>query len=407
MEIHAVFLVALYLLILIVGIPGNLLIILITANRSVKKSVHVFIIALAMADLVACCLAPFGIHYWLFEKVYYSVVMCKLYISIVFFGTFSTMFLTVAIAFDRYFAVCHPLKAIMSPQRACVVCVACFVGALFCVPASTAFGIRRLELEVSVCTLTAKPWLLEVVGALITLAFILAAAMIIVLYVHMCVMVRRQARFHVRVAPAPVRSSLEARPSNNQRASTVATVSFQVSRRSLQRSLSQPADDISQTAEVQTSEQADAAAPSIALRLSPTQLAPPSGTTTEADKPKPNAPQEIAPAVDSRQPYNQLHNNAAPIVLAMANKTTKMLILSTMVFIVSWLPNVVIKALPTSLYQAVNGHHPAVIAVVRIFEYLFLVNHAANPFVYSLVNERFRRLCAQYLQNLRRRFLSY
>ncbi|XP_041480171.1 cholecystokinin receptor type A-like [Lytechinus variegatus] len=379
MEPYMGVLVTFYVVLMVVGIPGNILIVLVTANRTTKKSVHVLIIALAIADLLACCLLPFGIHFWLTFNDQQSPVLCKIHIFTNFISVFTSMFISNAVAFDRYFAVCYPLKTFIDLHRSFKICVACFFIAFICsVPSVFVFGIRRHGPSVSHCTVTANQWLIEGIYGIIVFAFLLSAAVLTTLYLQMCVILRRRVRSRARVAPAPrCKPSPDVAPPKNDHC--IPTISHKVSAGDSSTYRSSEAVLVSGSSSARPPRDVNLAVPRIhtpSLRSFPEETARPA------------------------------NNNVVAVADAMRNKTTKMLILSTAVFIVSWLPNIIIKAIPSAQYQQLSQVHPALLITIRCFEYLFLINHAVNPFVYSLVNKRFRGLCVDYIKKLRRKFTN-
>ncbi|XP_030842637.1 gastrin/cholecystokinin type B receptor-like [Strongylocentrotus purpuratus] len=385
MEPYVGVLVAFHVVLMAVGIPGNLLVFLVTASRTPKKSVHVFVIALAVADLLACCLMPFSIHYWLTFNNQQSSILCKIHIFTNFVSVFTSMFLTTAVAFDRYFAVCYPLKTFLNLPRSFKVCVGCFVNAFVCsLPSVFAFDIHSYGPSVSNCTPTANQWLIKGIYGIIAFAFLLSTVVLIILYLQMCIMIRRQAHFRARVAPAPNPAPIHESPSPND----IQTISDKAPVASS--STNRPIEDykVPESSSVHCSHGPHLAVP-----------------VTHAWSQSSHKSERPLPEKTERQ------NRNAGVACAMAdgirNKTTKMLILSTVVFIASWLPNILIKAISTTQYQGLSQFHPAILITTKSLEYLFLINHAVNPFVYNLVNKRFQGLCAEKINTLRRKFTNY
>ena len=118
---------ALWLVIFLIGVPGNLMIVSVYWASGIKTSTRVFIGSLAVADLLMCLL-----------KFADAIVIASvrdflaydLDSSIYFLGVgllYSTALLTTTIAFDRFDAVCRSLRRTMTLRRAKIVSVLCFV----------------------------------------------------------------------------------------------------------------------------------------------------------------------------------------------------------------------------------------------------------------------------------------
>ncbi|GAA52603.1 probable G-protein coupled receptor No9 [Clonorchis sinensis] len=89
-----------------------------------------FILVLAIVDLIVCCfVVPLAFYLEFVELKASSELWCKLH---AFGSVCNTMFsslLVIAIALDRYFAICHPLKNMLTMRRAKILTAAL---AIFC-----------------------------------------------------------------------------------------------------------------------------------------------------------------------------------------------------------------------------------------------------------------------------------
>ncbi|TGZ60165.1 hypothetical protein CRM22_008696 [Opisthorchis felineus] len=89
-----------------------------------------FILVLAIVDLIVCCfVVPLAFYLEFVELKASSELWCKLH---AFGSVCNTMFsslLVIAIALDRYFAICHPLKNVLTMRRAKILTAAL---AIFC-----------------------------------------------------------------------------------------------------------------------------------------------------------------------------------------------------------------------------------------------------------------------------------
>lgn len=118
---------AVYILALVVGLPGNLAAFFVFTFRTAPRTAFsVYISNLALADIVILCTLPFKIHYHLHRNDWiFGDVTCRI-TGILFFANIymSTCFMT-CICVDRYMATVHPhtYLRLRSPWYSLVVCV--------------------------------------------------------------------------------------------------------------------------------------------------------------------------------------------------------------------------------------------------------------------------------------------
>ncbi|KAM9350883.1 lysophosphatidic acid receptor 6 [Symphorus nematophorus] len=119
---------AVYILALVVGLPGNLVaLIVFTFKTSPRTAFSVYISNLAMADIIILCTLPFRIHYhlnkndWVFGDIACRVTGILFYANIY----MSICFMT-CICVDRYMATVHPhiYLRLRGPSSALVISVA-------------------------------------------------------------------------------------------------------------------------------------------------------------------------------------------------------------------------------------------------------------------------------------------
>ena len=85
----------------------------------------------------------------------------------------------------------------------------------------------------------------------------------------------------------------------------------------------------------------------------------------------------------------------------MQTKTTNMLLLVTIVTYVTWIPTLVSSVILVDTPDTRDKKYSeAVITILLVMKMLFIANHAANPFIYTIVNDRFRKDCVKELQQI-------
>ena len=99
-----------------------------------KTTSQVFIISLAVVDLITCLvIIPFTIVFEYLDSKVLNDVVCKVYQFLMTSKIPLSSILMVAIAFERYFCICHPHKRIINHRRARIAIaissiISCFYG---------------------------------------------------------------------------------------------------------------------------------------------------------------------------------------------------------------------------------------------------------------------------------------
>ena len=117
---------------LVFGLPGNLLAVLVYATKMTPSTVGYFIMSLAISDLINCSISlPVEIaiicHFWSFDIPW----LCKFsrFLSAAMNNTSS--FILAAIAVERFRSICLPLKQKVSNTKAKVICIVISACAIF------------------------------------------------------------------------------------------------------------------------------------------------------------------------------------------------------------------------------------------------------------------------------------
>ena len=111
---------------MVIGIPGNILILVIFGKRQKKQSKlsNVFILALAILDLVICVAIPSVIYRELCGI--YTKTGCGFYNSFRASASIFDMCIFLCVSVERYFAICHPHNALKSSHGAIMIGVSLF-----------------------------------------------------------------------------------------------------------------------------------------------------------------------------------------------------------------------------------------------------------------------------------------
>ena len=103
----------------LVGVVGNLAVIVVYTRRKDKIAAHIFTIALAITDFLTCfAIMPFC-TLQILHKLNYTEY--NIFMNTLIFGIMVSVFILLAISVDRYYAVCKPLKYSMQSKKTPIV----------------------------------------------------------------------------------------------------------------------------------------------------------------------------------------------------------------------------------------------------------------------------------------------
>ncbi|CAL8254776.1 unnamed protein product [Lota lota] len=122
--IIAIVITALYSIVCVVGLVGNVLVMyVIIRYTKMKTATNIYIFNLALADALATSTLPFQSVNYLMGTWPFGDVVCKMVLSIDYYNMFTSIFTLTTMSIDRYIAVCHPVKALdfRTPRNAKIV----------------------------------------------------------------------------------------------------------------------------------------------------------------------------------------------------------------------------------------------------------------------------------------------
>ncbi|XP_040901099.1 opioid receptor, delta 1b isoform X1 [Toxotes jaculatrix] len=156
--IIAVGITALYSLICVVGLLGNVLVMYgVVRYTKMKTATNIYIFNLALADALATSTLPFQSAKYLMSTWPFGELLCKVVIAIDYYNMFTSIFTLTMMSVDRYIAVCHPVRALdfRTPAKAKLINVCIWI-------LSSAVGVPVMIIAVTkvtdkgntACTLT-------------------------------------------------------------------------------------------------------------------------------------------------------------------------------------------------------------------------------------------------------------
>ncbi|XP_033636275.1 cholecystokinin receptor type A-like [Asterias rubens] len=98
-----------------------------------------------------------------------------------------------------------------------------------------------------------------------------------------------------------------------------------------------------------------------------------------------------------------IYNHEPPVpqhvvrIASKTNKTTKMLLAASSIFFFTWAIALCTLSIPRSTLSKVKARSDVGFVIIKILNITFYINHAINPFIYGLINRRFREKCQTYL----------
>ncbi|XP_030626440.1 mu-type opioid receptor isoform X2 [Chanos chanos] len=120
----AIIITALYSIVCVVGLVGNVLVMyVIIRYTKMKTATNIYIFNLALADALATSTLPFQSVNYLMGTWPFGQFLCKIVMSIDYYNMFTSIFTLTTMSIDRYIAVCHPVKALdfRTPRNAKIV----------------------------------------------------------------------------------------------------------------------------------------------------------------------------------------------------------------------------------------------------------------------------------------------
>eukprot|EP00057_Strongylocentrotus_purpuratus_P029372 XP_011683846.1 PREDICTED: gastrin/cholecystokinin type B receptor-like [Strongylocentrotus purpuratus] len=386
--------VAIFCVIFITGLPGNTIILAAYAIKPQKKSTDLLIIIQALVDLIACITPQ--------SEMISGVAICWITVIIRLSTSLGSLFLTFVIAVDRYVTVCRPFGRHLSKTQAVIIATASLAFSLL-VNLATLGYFKVIDIKSAGCmwAIPASPLQISMKVVQIV-SFFVAVAVIMFSYAKIFILIRRQAR---------VRSEMDAGLASHtgtRTTSAMGTISESVtasgrgSRKAWknniapvanrQSSLIDESSGVQNPGYLEVPSSRPGGEPSNSER---TISSPPEEHVAWRDGP-PSASIEISATQNSTaavghpsQPGENSGYNR-PTRKVHGDRTTKMLLFITVVLIMSWIPYVLIFALPAHAFIYLVTKiisYQAVASITRIRGF----NHMINAFVYWAVNPVFRQ----------------
>lgn len=139
-------------LLMLIGIPGNATVFYIYLTRWKKSSTRIFIITLAILDLINCSLTfPFELTTMLNPFTFDYGVVCKVFRFATYVCNSGGALLLIAIAVDRYQRICKPWSKPMDPRTAKIISIVIVITSVAtCWPSLIIYGTESRSITASI-----------------------------------------------------------------------------------------------------------------------------------------------------------------------------------------------------------------------------------------------------------------
>ena len=114
--------------IITIGIPGNILILLVYGRKPGKTNNHLLVMALAFIDLFACVV---NLPLIIASAPQRVEALCRFQMTVTRMAAYASLLIGTFVALDRYFSVSQPHRRILTPRRTKLGLGLCVLGACF------------------------------------------------------------------------------------------------------------------------------------------------------------------------------------------------------------------------------------------------------------------------------------
>ncbi|XP_017653337.1 C-C chemokine receptor type 1 [Nannospalax galili] len=140
----------LYSLVFIIGVVGNILVVLVLIQyKRLQSMTSIYLFNLAISDLVFLFTLPFWIDYKLKDDWVFGDAMCKLLSGFYYLGLYSEIFFIVLLTIDRYLAIVHAVFALRARTVTFGIITSIITWALAILASIPGLYFFKAQLEVS------------------------------------------------------------------------------------------------------------------------------------------------------------------------------------------------------------------------------------------------------------------
>ncbi|XP_064610462.1 D(3) dopamine receptor-like [Liolophura sinensis] len=378
--------VVLYILILLVtGVIGNSLVLYVYLKRFKRTSSNYFILSMAMFDMVVCCIGmPTEIYDLRYPYMFYNNAACKILRYTESVPIIGSALILVAVAFDRYFKICRPLRN--TPLRYIKkICIAIAIFAvLTTIPTIFVFGLKDVETnytdvvgkDCSTLKKNGKSTLLSFVWyGYLSVVFVLCTCTMIGLYIRIWLEIKHRQRQALGRQVSKISTEDSGLPESPTALSPTQKPASdsKIERKQNFRVKYLPSVSISSEPDSGGLRTGEARANTLG-RLG--------SNTSDGMDPEKKSLRQIGENVMTK---------------IRASKTTVILFVVTLAFILSYLPTLIVTVIRS---KDTRQRSDTVDFLMKLFSKSYFINNSINPIIYSFLNINFRMECAKALARL-------
>ncbi|XP_045182210.2 cholecystokinin receptor type A-like [Mercenaria mercenaria] len=380
-------LTVLLVIIMVIGIVGNTLVLIIYKRKFTRSSARSYILSLAIADLSVCLV---GIPYHVLDLTliltYTHINLCKVLSFFIGACTLSSVFILLVVGLDRYFKVCRPLKRQIrdfGDRKACV--LATFVAVVISIPNGIIYGQSAVQTPVN--NLTGVECFIAdeyhgsdlAVGYLgfNLLVFVISVLFLIIIYGFICRKIYQQDKMSGEIMLKKTKTvclccTVENQEEEDGDGEVTGAMNNEV------------AEDVRVT-----DDGTDSEFQSVNIETEETEKKHLNSKLTNVKSSKVNPDRKAAVKTSCAMIRHKRPGSKAGEKNTM--KITLMMMTITIVFVISYLPFIVISIID-SIDETLWFDMPvAESLLLDLMLRLYLINNVANPVIYSFWDKRFRK----------------
>ncbi|XP_052067131.1 melanopsin-B-like [Mytilus californianus] len=340
--------------VMILGIPGNLLVIIVYFGSLWRRDgTHwMYIRALAVTDLLVCTVAiPFEIFQQTHQLTFDSEVGCKIFRAISVHLSLTSSLLLIAMSGNRLRLVCQPLNKQLTPNQGLVtIAITVGIAVLFCWPEGALSGISLEKLDYNLtgydCSFSDRYSMKDygtIYSTLLLTVYLSCMVALVIMYSIVGLRLLERAKYQ----------------NSNRTRYAISTTSVATELTSCEHHSTNLIKNQSETLDEK----------SIAIKT----IATP-GTPKNNDQKKSNG------------------NSKRASKMKTSKKVTRIAFVVSFCFILSYLPYIAVK-LNASVVKGQFTETPLTKAIFPILARTFIINNIINPVIYGFLDPTFLKHC--------------
>lgn len=401
-------------ILVVVGVVGNILVIFVYTRKYGSSTHRCFILSLAGIDIVSCCVGmPLLIFSLLYPYQFTSPEACKILRFLHVFLVCASAFVVLAIASERHRRICSPFSKTISTRKIKIIClVAMGMGVIVAIPAIPLYG--PTEVETGVNNITGTECFVDSMfenslfpQIYFSFQLILCIISFLILGIYYFRIGRQIWWHHTFIRDNTFSSRTRNIISLNQ--DNIRMDRKSVDESGKRRDSESSPYDIGVILDPKGIQNEDQKRHSNVSRSSTSSTVPELDDVVRKpsteNKSHLNTKTSLKALVhnfmaSSKRPRASKSNSTTSTVSncgGYTNKRTReittMLFIITVVFVLSFVPHLVLMVLMSIDKKFLDRLNPVEISVFQFFLRTFVINNMANPIIYGFCDPKFRREC--------------